>query len=73
VSNVKRGEREGWRRGDDVALRFGGSLTGVGTAAGALHLFGADRTLSGSVSVSMLILGIALLVLGYHARPKYRS
>jgi len=47
-------------------------MTGVGLASGVLYLFGSDETFASTVSASMLLIGIALLVIGYRARHQSR-
>jgi hypothetical protein len=59
-------------RGQDVSLRVGGSMTGVGIGAGVLYLSGLDRATTGYVSAVLLVVGIAILVVGYGARRKNR-
>lgn len=61
------------RRGDNVALRFGGSITGVGLAASILYGFGSDRPFTAPLSVVLLLVGLTLLAIGYGSRRRYRS
>lgn len=65
-------EREGRQRGHDLAIRFGGSVTGVGIAAGILYLSGSDAAFTAPTSVSLLLIGPALLAVGYRARRRKR-
>jgi hypothetical protein len=53
------------RRPANVAVRFGGAITGVGVGAGVLYLVGADGSLL--AAVVLLLTGIALLVIGWFA------
>lgn len=52
-------------RGDGLAIRFGGSMTGVGIAAGTLHAFGSGGAPTAYLSVVILLVGVALMAAGY--------
>jgi hypothetical protein len=72
MSNQYGLDRQDRPRGQDVPLRVGGSMMGVGIGAGVLYLSGLDRATTGYVSAVLLVVGIAILVVGYGARRKNR-
>ena len=66
-------ERADRQRGHDLAVRFGGSLTGVGIAAGVASLLGSQSAFTAGVSTVLLLVGITLLVTGYLLQHKDRQ
>lgn len=65
-------EREDRQRGHDLAIRFGGSMTGVGIGAGILYVFGSEAAFTAPTSVSLILIGPTLMAIGYRARRTKR-